>query len=120
MDDYSQRVERLNQMRRDLEQVSATATRADGLVTVAVGPGGQVTDLRFDPRVYRKLTSAELSQAIMQLIGQATADVTEQMREIMTPFIPEGLSSENALGEEGDFAAFLPKPPTPADADGEA
>jgi DNA-binding protein YbaB len=120
MDDHSQQGERLNQMRRDLEQVSATATRADGLVTVVVGAHGQVTDIRFDPRVYRKLSSGELSQAVMRLIDQATTEVTEQTRQIMTPFLPEGLSYENALGEKGDFTTFLPKPATPTDTDGEA
>ena len=45
-------------------KVSATATRPDGLVTVVVGPRGQVQDIRLDPRVYRKLDSGELSRAI--------------------------------------------------------
>lgn len=120
MDDYSKQVGRLNEMRRDLDKVSATATRPDGLVTVVVGPRGQVQDIRLDPRVYRKLDSGELSGAIMQLIGQATADVSAQMQKIMTPFMPEGLSYETALGKDGDFTAFLPQPPTaPGDEPGE-
>ena len=114
MDDYSQQVERLNEMRHDLDKVSATATRKDGLVTVVVGPRGQVQDIRLNPRVYRKLDSGELSRAIMQLIGEATADVSEQMRKIMTPFMPEGLSHETALGKDG-FTSFLPQPPTAPD-----
>jgi DNA-binding protein YbaB len=115
MDDYSRQVERLQEMRRDLDKVSATATRPDGLVTVVVGPRGQVQDIRLDPRVYRKLDSGELSRAIMQLIGEATADVSAQMKKIMTPFMPEGLSYETALGKDGDFTAFLPQPPSAPD-----
>jgi DNA-binding protein YbaB len=115
MDDYSQQVGRLNEMRHDLDKVSATATREDGLVTVVVGPRGQVQDIRLDPRVYRKLDSGELSRAIMKLIGEATADVSEQMQKIMTPFMPEGLSYETALGKDGDFTSFLPQPPTAPD-----
>ncbi|WP_246121466.1 YbaB/EbfC family nucleoid-associated protein [Actinoallomurus bryophytorum] len=110
MDDYSKQVGRLNEMQRDLDKVSATATRPDGLVTVVVGPRGQVQDIRLDPRVYRRLDSDELSRAIMQLIGEATTDVSEQMKKIMTPFMPEGLSYETTLGKDGDFTAFLPKP----------
>jgi DNA-binding protein YbaB len=102
-------------MRRDLDKVSATATRPDGLVTVVVGPRGQVQDIRLAPRVYRKLDSGELSRAIMKLIGQATADVSAQMKEIMTPFMPEGVSYETALGKDGDFTSFLPEPPTAPD-----
>jgi hypothetical protein len=33
----------------------------------------------------------------------------------MTPFMPEGLSYETALGKDGDFTAFLPQPPTAPD-----
>jgi DNA-binding protein YbaB len=122
MDDYSKQVGRLNEMQRDLDKVSATATRSDGLVTVVVGPRGQVQDIRLDPRVYRKLGSDELSRAILQLIGEATTDVGEQMKKILTPFMPEGLSYETALGQDGDFTAFLPQPPTAAgeEADEEA
>jgi DNA-binding protein YbaB len=110
-DDYSQKIERLQEMRHDLGKVSATAKRADGLVTVVVGPRGQVEDIRFDPRVYRKLDSGRLARAVMELIAEATADVSEQMKKIMTPFMPEGLSYEAVLGQEGDFTAFLPQRP---------
>jgi DNA-binding protein YbaB len=119
MDDYSRQVDRLKGMRADLEEVTATATRPDGLVTVVVGPRGAVRDIRLDPRVYRRLDSGELAQAIMQLIGKATADVAEQTKKIMTPFMPEGVSYETALGEEGDFTAFLPQPAGPPEKAGE-
>src|SRR6185312_17400358 len=99
MEDYSKQVGRLNEMRRDLDKVSATATRPDGLVTVVVGPRGAVQDIRLDPRVYRKLDSGELSQAILKLIAEATADVSAQMKEITTPFMPEGLEYDGALGK---------------------
>jgi DNA-binding protein YbaB len=111
MKDYSERAEQLMEMRQKLDEAVATASRGDGMVTVVVGPRGQVRDIRFDPKVYRKLTPSELSESIMKLIAEATADVTRQMQEIMTPFIPEGLSYDQVLGEEGDFTKLLPAPP---------
>jgi DNA-binding protein YbaB len=107
-DGYQQRVERLNEMRRALADVAATAKRPDGLVTVVVGAQGQVRDIRLDPRVYRKLDSGELAQAIMKLIAEATAEVSEQMRRIMTPFTPDGVPADGA-----GFADHLPKPADP-------
>jgi DNA-binding protein YbaB len=89
--DFSQQTERLQEMRRDLEKISATASRPDGLVTVVVGSKGQLQDVRFDPRVYRRLDTGELARAIMELVSEATADVTEQLKTVMTPFVPEGL-----------------------------
>lgn len=117
MEDYNRQVGRLREMRRALDQVSATAGRGDGLVTVVVGPRGQVQDIRFDPKVYRKLTPSELSRAIMQLIAEATAAASDQMQKIMAPFMPEGLSYEQVLGDKGDFTAFLPQPPAAPDAE---
>lgn len=112
MEDYTRRVEGLRQMQRDLRAASATARHKDGLVTVVVGARGQVQDITLDPRVYRKLTPSELSRAIMELIGKATADVSEQMKEIMSPFMPDDLPYDQVLGEKGDLTAFLPTPPS--------
>jgi hypothetical protein len=71
--DYSRRLDRLEEMRHDIDQVSATATRPDNLVTVVVGSRGHVQDIRFDPRVHRRPDSGELSRAVMQLISEATS-----------------------------------------------
>ncbi|WP_329244032.1 YbaB/EbfC family nucleoid-associated protein [Actinoallomurus sp. NBC_01490] len=103
-DDYTRRIEQLKEMRRELAEVGATAKRPDGLVTVVVGSQGQVKDIRLDPRVYRKLDSGELAAAIMELISQATAEVSEQMRTIMMPFVPGGDSNDGM-----DLTGFLPK-----------
>jgi DNA-binding protein YbaB len=103
-DDYAERTRRLDQMRRDLEEVEATARRPDGLITVVVGAQGRLRDLRLDPRVYRKLDSGDLARAILELTSEATAEVTERMRQIMTPFVPGG-----APGVGQDFAAHLPR-----------
>ena len=112
MEDYSRHAERLQQMRRELQQVSATATHKDGLVTVVVGPEGRLQDIQFDPRAYRRLTTAELSDVVMKLVAEATADVADQMEKIMKPFMPEGVPYEQVLGEKSDFTAFLPQPPS--------
>lgn len=103
-DDYTRRIEQLKEMRRELAEVGATAKRPDGLVTVVVGSQGQVKDIRLDPRVYRKLDSGELAAAIMEMISQATAEVSKQMQTIMTPFVPAGASDEGI-----DLSGFLPK-----------
>lgn len=83
LEDWARQVERLGETRRALERVNATARHQDGLVTVVVGPRGQVQDIRFDPRVFRSLSPAELSLTVLTLIGEATAEVAGQMRDIL-------------------------------------
>jgi DNA-binding protein YbaB len=108
---YTRQIERLQGMRHDLGEISATAKRPDGLITVVVGSQGQVQDIQLDPRVYRKLDSGELSRAIMELITEATSDAAAQTKKIMAPFVPEGLSLDATSGEDIDFTAFLPQSP---------
>ncbi len=111
-DDLSRTLGRLQEMQRDLRQVTATARDKDGLVTVVVGPRGQLQDVRLDSRVYRRLTPSELSQTIMKLVGEATADVSGQLQTIMNPFLPEGVPYEEILGEKGDLTSLLPQAPS--------
>ena len=114
MEDYGRRIERLRKMQQDLREVGATAKSKDGLVTVVVGPRGRVQDITLDPRVYRRLSTSELSQTIMSLIGEATSDVADQMQKIMAPFMPEGMAFDEVLGEKGDLTMLLPQPPAVA------
>jgi DNA-binding protein YbaB len=112
--EYSRRVEDLERMRRDLQEISAKARTRDGMVSVALDPHGRVQEIRFDPRVYQRMSPMELSRTILRLIGEASADIATQLQEVMAPFVPAGFSFEDALGEQAevDFAKFLPSVPS--------
>lgn len=63
-----------------LASLSASATDDDGVVTVTVGGGGVVTDLRLDDRV--QLFSGEaLSAEILRTMRRAQAALAEQVAE---------------------------------------
>ncbi|MFI6920989.1 YbaB/EbfC family nucleoid-associated protein [Nonomuraea spiralis] len=93
-----------------LSELTGTGESADRLVRVTVGPRGQVQEIELDPRVYRKLAPSQLSREIMQQIGAATEQVAERTKELMAPFMPEGLPLEEVLGEGASIDAFLPRP----------
>lgn len=78
-------------MQQDLSEVRASARTRDGMVSVEVGPRGQLSDIRFDPRVYDRLTPQRLAHTIMKLVGEATEDAVGQLKEITAPFVPDGL-----------------------------
>ncbi|MCO6011754.1 YbaB/EbfC family nucleoid-associated protein [Actinoallomurus purpureus] len=73
MEDYFRQAKPLKDMRRALDEVSTTVTCRDGLVTVAADPRGQVQDIRFAPKVYRKPPLSELSRSIIARQGLFTA-----------------------------------------------
>jgi len=78
-------------LRRDLLAVKATAISPDGLVTVTVGPRGQVLRIDLDPRIYRRPDSQWLADTITATIEAAAADAQEQVLTLTRPFVPDEL-----------------------------
>lgn len=114
--EVNQQTEQLGKMHQKVRELSATARSKDGMVTVTVGPRGEVRTIEFDPRVYRKLSPSELSTLIVEQIGRATSQVSGEMRELMGPFVPD-LPFGDLFGEGTSFESFLPGagPPQPGD-----
>ncbi|MFF4196776.1 YbaB/EbfC family nucleoid-associated protein [Nonomuraea sp. NPDC001831] len=117
--EYNRQARELRTAYGKLSELAATAESRDGLVSVTVGPRGQVQDITLDPRVYRKLAPSQLARSIMEQIGAATAQVADRTKELMTPFMPKGLPLEEVLGEGADIESFLPQPVRLPPADGE-
>ncbi|GGQ02571.1 YbaB/EbfC family nucleoid-associated protein [Streptosporangium pseudovulgare] len=109
-EEYNRQAAQLRETYGRLNELNVTAQSDDGMVSVTVGPRGQVQDLTLDPRVYRKLSPSELARAIMEQIGAATGEVADQTKELMAPFLPEGLPYEEVFGEGASFESFLPQP----------
>lgn len=85
--DSINQLEKIQQMQRDLAEVSGEAEAARGLVKVRVTPAGMPTRLHLDPEATR-LPADELSAAILAAIGDATVKASEQMRAIVGTVIP--------------------------------
>ncbi|MFC4122898.1 YbaB/EbfC family nucleoid-associated protein [Nonomuraea zeae] len=109
-EEYNRQAAQIRDMHAELKDLVVTATSDDGLVTVTMGHRGQLRSLTLNPRVYRKLSPSELSSSIMTQVGAATARVAERTKELMAPFVPEGLAYEEVFGENAGLDAFLPKP----------
>ncbi|MGN9842663.1 YbaB/EbfC family nucleoid-associated protein [Nonomuraea sp. H19] len=107
--EVNQQTEQLRKMHEKVRELSATVRSKDGMVTVTVGPRGEVRTIEFDPRVYRKLSPSELSALLVEQIGLATRQVSGEMKELMEPFVPD-LPFEDLFGEGTSFESFLPQP----------
>jgi DNA-binding protein YbaB len=108
---YRRRLDELRQMQHDVRQVTATARTRDGLVSVEVGPQGQLRDIRFDPRVYERMSPQRLARTIKELTGEASNEAAGQAKQITAAFLPEDLVARLRDGEE-DLTAFLPDAPS--------
>ncbi|WP_433441052.1 YbaB/EbfC family nucleoid-associated protein [Nonomuraea sp. CA-141351] len=111
--EVNQQTEQLKMMQEKVRELSATARSKDGMVTVTVGPRGEVRTIELDPRVYRRLSPSELSASIVDQIGRATRQVSGDMKELMEPFGVPDLPFEDLFGEGTSFESFLPRPGTP-------
>jgi DNA-binding protein YbaB len=86
-----------------LERVSATASSADGAVTVTVNTSGALQELTFGPRA-DELPRARLAQAVLAAAKRAQVDAAQQLTAIMAPVI----------GADSDAMEFLREQiPTP-------
>jgi len=108
---YQEKRKQIQEMQARLETIEAAAEAADGMVQVKVDRHGRLTSLELDPRVYRKLGSEELAEAIMEASKDAQGQVDEQMRAAMRGLAPEGASEAGF-----DIAKLLPERPDDIDA----
>ncbi|WP_245691453.1 YbaB/EbfC family nucleoid-associated protein [Sinosporangium album] len=111
----NQQIERVRETYGALKAIASTTTSSDGMISVTVGPQGEVRGIELNPRVYRKLSASELADAIMDQINRAMATVAEQRRRLMEPLMPEELRYDQVFGENVTLDAFLP-PPVDTDA----
>ena len=109
---YGEQRERTVEARRQINEVSATATAPRQAVKVTVGAQGQVTALEFPTGAYRNMAPVELSKAIIDAIEQARGQALAKAMEVAGagfPGLPEGVSLADLLQGKFDPRAFLPE-----------
>jgi DNA-binding protein YbaB len=114
--DYRRSREQLSTVHRKLATLQASATSEDGLVTVTVGPQGQLTELIIVESAYRKLRPHELAATIVSLTGKAAAKVSRTAGETIAPVLPPDTDPEALLRGTADLTPAELKP-EPQDAE---
>lgn len=89
IDDLKQTMSRVDDIRREVIEVTGTAWSDDRLIKAVVGPRGQLVELEIDPRVFRNPNSKALSAAILATVRAAVTDANEKTREIMSRAMPK-------------------------------
>ncbi|MFC5826617.1 YbaB/EbfC family nucleoid-associated protein [Nonomuraea insulae] len=112
--EVNQQIARIRETCTEFAAIEHTSRSKDGLVSVTVGAHGRLCGVELNPRVYRTLSPSELAEAIMRQAEQASAAVTEQSKELMTPLMPEGTLVDEIFGGTATLDAFLPGPVEPA------
>ena len=110
---YRRSREQLGAVHRKLATLRASATSEDGLVTVTVGPQGQLHELVIVDSAYRKLRPHELAATIVALSEAATAAMSRAAGEAIAPVLPADTDPEALLRGTADLspAELKPEPP---------
>ena len=69
--------------------VQVTETSEDGLVSVTVGPRGELVRLDLDPRIYRRPDSRQLADTITATVQRAARAAEDQVVAVLSPVVDE-------------------------------
>ncbi|MEV5323260.1 YbaB/EbfC family nucleoid-associated protein [Nonomuraea sp. NPDC052634] len=84
--------------------VQVTETSSDGLVSVTVGPRGDLIRLDLDPRIYRRPDARALADTIAATARKAAEAAQQRVMEIFEPVIP---AEQFKAHLEGDVEAAM-------------
>jgi DNA-binding protein YbaB len=97
-------LERLHTTMRELSDASASlesateeAVAKNRLVAATVDGTGRLTELKFHTDGYRSMAPAELSAAIVEVVGRAQRQMAERVSQAYEAFMPEGVDPQAAM-----------------------
>ncbi|WP_338604570.1 YbaB/EbfC family nucleoid-associated protein [Saccharopolyspora sp. SCSIO 74807] len=111
LDKFHQQTAQLQQAQVAAEQVSATITSDDGLVTATVDSAGSLVSMAFAASSFQRSDPKRLASTATETVRRATAEVQRQKTELMAP-ITEGLPDLADIVEGApSLQGLMPKVP---------
>jgi DNA-binding protein YbaB len=106
LDEYERMRANLGAAQTRMRAVHGTSRSSDASVTVSVDFQGTLTGLELSPRAYSRYSPSLLASEILRLVGEARAQVTREVGEVMAPFLPQGVDFAALAAGQGDAAQF--------------
>jgi DNA-binding protein YbaB len=97
MAELAQTQERLRETRAQLAAKPTKVTSKDGMITMTLDGGGEVTEIKFNTAKFRRMAPAELGAALVDAFSRARAEGRARMIEAYRPFLPAGLDPDQIL-----------------------
>ncbi|KUO15553.1 YbaB/EbfC family nucleoid-associated protein [Streptomyces dysideae] len=112
---YRKQRDEIADMRRQLDETTATVTAPKQAVKVTVGAQGEVTAIEFPTAAFRRMPPKELADTLLTTIQQARAKALEKTSELMSARLPAGVSMADLLQGKANPRDLLPEDPTMPD-----
>jgi DNA-binding protein YbaB len=94
---YTKMREGVKDLQEDLAAMEVSVRSPDGLVTVAIGPRGNLKSLTIDKRAYQEHPPERLAALIVQACHRAESAVGSAIQERMNRLLPEGSGLDRLL-----------------------
>lgn len=100
----------LEELQREMRNLSETATSPRREVSVTVGQNGVVTDIQFPSSAFRRMTPGELSSVLMAAYTDAKEKVMARSAEMLQPHLSHGADAGDLVRGTARSEAYLPDP----------
>ena len=114
LETYREKRQQLQGLQEALEEIEGAGEAVDGQVRARVDRQGRLTKLEIDPRVFRRLGSEELAEAVRAASDAAAADAAAKVRAATAAVMPAGAGD----GEGGVDLSKLLSAEVPTDIEG--
>jgi DNA-binding protein YbaB len=109
--EYRRQREQAVETRRRVGEVTASATAPRQAVKVTVGAQGEVNEIEFPTGAYRRMAPKELADALLDTIREARNKALQQVGEVVSADLPQGVTITDLLQGRVDPTAVLPEDP---------
>jgi DNA-binding protein YbaB len=96
-----QQQEKLQAVSSQLRENKTKVRSKDGMITVTLEAGGEISSIDFNTAKFRRMAPAELGAALVDTIRQARAQSREQVLNAYRSFIPSGVGLDGMFDGKG-------------------
>lgn len=106
--EFAENRRKLLAAQRKLTSVTASATSARNVLTVTVGPGGQLQEVRFNNRDYRDMGPEDLGEMVRETVEEARAAMVGQVHRAMRPLQGDRSALDDLMTGSFDWKKLFP------------
>lgn len=108
---YQRRREELVAFQRDAAGIAVTVTAPRKVVSVTIGNGGIVKEIKFPTTAYKNLSGPELAKVLVTTIEDARSQALDKVADLLAPMLPPGLDPRQVVRGSADLDRVMPEDP---------
>ncbi|MET8759556.1 YbaB/EbfC family nucleoid-associated protein [Lentzea sp. NPDC004782] len=109
--EYQRQFAELRKTQDRLKELSCTVTAPRQVVSVTVGHGGVIKDVKFHGNAYKRMAPAELAAVVLKVVGDAQRQIVEEAADVIAPTLPPGVDARGLLSGDIDLQTLIPSEP---------